>query len=53
MSRLGGDLIRSLKEALAHAKGDGPGTVHPPASPRGLDTGDTPARADDATDEAD
>ena len=28
MSKLGDDLIQSLKEAVAHAKGDGPGTGH-------------------------
>lgn len=33
MSRLGDDLIRSLKEALAHAKGEGPGIVHKPVRP--------------------
>ena len=28
MSKLGDELIQSLKEALAHAQGDGPGVVH-------------------------
>ena len=53
MSRHGDDLIRSLKEALAHAKGDGPGTVHPPASSRDLESGDAPADDDDIPDGCD
>ena len=28
------DLIRSLDEALAHARGEGPATVHGPPAPR-------------------
>ena len=34
MSTFGGDLIQSLNEALAHAKGDGPAVVHPEVTPR-------------------
>ena len=34
MSTFGDDLIRSLHEALAHAKGDGPAVVHAPMIPR-------------------
>ena len=34
MSTLGNDLIRSLNEALAHAKGEGPAIVHDPVTPR-------------------
>ena len=34
MSTFGDDLVRSLKEAVAHAKGKGPGIVHAPMSPR-------------------
>lgn len=34
MSTFGEDLIGSLREALAHAKGDGPAIVHPAISPR-------------------
>lgn len=34
MSTFGDDLIQSLKEAVAHAKGDGPGIAHEPVSPR-------------------
>ncbi|WP_428101441.1 helix-turn-helix domain-containing protein [Candidatus Rariloculus sp.] len=34
MSTFGDDLIRSLSEALAHAKGDGPAVVHVPVTPR-------------------
>ena len=30
----GEDLIQSLNEALAHAKGEGPAIVHAPISPR-------------------
>ena len=33
MSKFGDDLIRSLKEAVDHAKGEGPGTEHIPVSP--------------------
>ena len=34
MSTFGEDLIQSLDEALAHAKGEGPAIVHAPVSPR-------------------
>lgn len=34
MATFGEDLVRSLGEALAHAKGDGPAIVHPAVSPR-------------------
>ena len=34
MSTFGDDLIQSLREALAHAKGDGPAVVHAPMTPR-------------------
>ena len=34
MSTFGEDLIQSLEEALAHAKGEGPATVHAVVSPR-------------------
>ncbi len=34
MSDFGDDLIRSLNEALAHAKGEGPAIVHAPVLPR-------------------
>lgn len=34
MSTFGEDLIQSLNEALAHAKGEGPAIVHDPISPR-------------------
>ena len=34
MSTFGDDLIQSLKEALAHAKGEGPATLHAPVTPR-------------------
>ena len=34
MSTFGEDLIQSLEEALAHAKGGGPAIVHAPVVPR-------------------
>lgn len=34
MSTFGNDLIESLGEALAHAKGEGPAVVHAPLTPR-------------------
>ncbi len=34
MSTLGNDLIQSLNEALAHARGEGPAIVHAPVAPR-------------------
>ena len=36
MSTFGSDLIRSLDEALAHARGDGPAIVHALATPRAV-----------------
>ena len=34
MSTFGEDLVQSLNEALAHAKGEGPAIVHAPVTPR-------------------
>ena len=34
MSTFSDDLIQSLNEALSHAKGDGPATLHTPVTPR-------------------
>lgn len=34
MSTLGEDLIQSLNEALAHARGENPAVVRPPVTPR-------------------
>ena len=34
MSTFGEDLIQSLNEAIAHAKGEGPAIVHTPVEPR-------------------
>ena len=34
MSTFGEDLIQSLNETLAHAKGEGPAIVHEPVTPR-------------------
>ena len=36
MSTFGDNLIRSLGEALAHAKGQGPAIVHAPVDPRAV-----------------
>ena len=38
MSTFADDLIRSLNEALAHAKGEGPAIVHAPVTPREVRT---------------
>ena len=53
MSKLSDDLIQSLKEAVAHAKGDGPGTEHTPAKTYIAYAGDIEEKADDANEEAD
>ena len=34
MSTFGEDLIQSLEEALAHARGEGPAILHPSVTPR-------------------
>ena len=34
MSTFGDELVQSLREALAYAKGEGPAIVHPDVSPR-------------------
>lgn len=34
MNTFGDDLIQSLHEALAHAKGEGPALIHIPVAPR-------------------
>lgn len=34
MTAFGDDLIQSLNEALAHARGEGPAKLHVPVSPR-------------------
>ena len=34
MNAFGNDLMQSLEEALAHAKGEGPAIVHIPLTPR-------------------
>ncbi len=36
MSTFGDDLVQSLREALAHAKGEGPAIVHSDISPRAV-----------------
>lgn len=38
MSTFGEDLIQSLNEALAHAKGEGAAVVHAPVDPREIRT---------------
>ena len=50
MGRLGDDLIQSLKEVLAHAKGEGGGIEHALASPCGPGAAEPDATAH--TDEA-
>ena len=40
MSKLGDDLNQSLKEAVAHAKGEGPSREHAPANPRDSNSGE-------------
>ncbi len=52
MSKLGDDLIQSLKEAVAHAKGEGPGTEHAPTRPRGPKADEPQARPNGTLDEA-
>ena len=44
MSKFGEDLIQSLNEALAHAKGEGPAIVHTPGAPREVRKKDQAAR---------
>ena len=34
MTTFGSDLIQSLNEAIAYARGEGPGTLHVPITPR-------------------
>ncbi|MEO1308495.1 MAG: helix-turn-helix domain-containing protein [Pseudomonadota bacterium] len=34
MTRFGDDLIQSLTEAVSHANGEGPATLHEPVDPR-------------------
>ena len=49
VTKLGDDLIRSLKEAVAHAKGEGPGTKHEPMHPPHSEADNTrPLAEDDA-----
>jgi putative transcriptional regulator len=36
MSTFGDDLIQSLSEAVAHAKGEGPAVVHAPLEPKAV-----------------
>ena len=53
MSKFDDDVIQSLKEPLAHARGNGSGTEHTSLSPRGLDADDAQADSDGTIDEAD
>ena len=48
MSKFSDDLIQSLKEALAHAKGGGPGVVHAPTGLPIREANDAQANADNA-----
>ena len=52
MSKLGDDLIQSLKEAVDHAKGEGPGIKHAPGSPSGSEADDGEAETTRASDDA-
>lgn len=45
MSTFGKDLIQSLSEALAHAKGNGPAILHAPVTPRQVREHATPTQA--------
>ena len=45
MTGFGDDLVQSLNEALAHANGEGPATVHAPAAPREVRKQAKPAQA--------
>ena len=47
MSKFGDDMIRSLKEAVAHAEGNGPGAKHAPERPRGSETHESQAESDE------
>ena len=47
MSKLADDLIQSLKEAVAHVEGKGPGTLHVPEKPRRPETGESQAESDE------
>ena len=47
MSKFGDDLIQSLKEAVDHAKGEGPGAKHAPERPRGSETHESQAESDE------
>ena len=44
MNTFGKELIRSLEEAVLHAKGDGPATVQLPATPQDSAEPDAPPR---------
>ena len=52
MSKFGDDLIQSLKEALAHAGDNGPGTEHVPESLRSLKEVDAQTEANSATNDS-
>ena len=52
MSKPGNDLIQSMNEAVAHAKGEGPGTEHALERPRRPETGDGEAETIRATNDA-
>lgn len=52
MSKFGNDLIQSMNEAVAHAKGEGPGTEHALERPRRPETGDGEAQTIRATNDA-
>ena len=49
MTPFGNDLIQSLDEALAHAKGEGPAIVHTAVSPREVREALDPTQAENGT----
>lgn len=48
MSTFGKDLVKSLGEALAHAKGEGPAALHTPVTPREVSSASEPDAGGDA-----
>lgn len=53
MSTFGKDLFKSLGEALAHAKGEGPATVHTRVTPREVSPASEPDAGGDGTRDGD
>ena len=53
MSTFGKDLVKSLGEALAHAKGEGPAALHTPVTPREVSSTSEPDAGGDGTPDRD